>query len=108
MKLKLMPQNHNHDVHGCLTSPPILPRRVDIPLPAHGLGGRLNDMIAWCRERVAAGQWDQHDYTERKPGEMPVDYARFYLATAEAAEAFRGQCRIQRENEGVTPPLICG
>lgn len=65
------------------------PHRVDIRVPQFGLGGRLNEMHAWCAENVPAGQWDQHGYSERKPGEVPVDYARFYFESAEDAERFR-------------------
>jgi hypothetical protein len=31
------------------------PHRVDVPVPPFGLGGRLNEMLAWYREKVAAG-----------------------------------------------------
>jgi hypothetical protein len=34
-----------------------LPHRVDIPVPGTGLGRRLTDMLAWCRNHIAAGTW---------------------------------------------------
>jgi hypothetical protein len=66
-----------------------LPHHVDIPVPERSLGERLSEMIGWCRENVPSGQWAQHSHLERKHGEMPVDYARFYFATDENAARFR-------------------
>jgi hypothetical protein len=43
-------------------------------------------------ERKYPHRVEQHGHLERKPGEMPVDYARFYFASADDAEAFRRQC----------------
>src|SRR5262250_77645 len=39
------------------------PHRIDIPVPLFGMGGRLNDMRAWCAEH-SAGQWEQHGTTD--------------------------------------------
>jgi hypothetical protein len=37
------------------------PHKVDIPVPSMtGLGGRLNEMLVWSRENVAAGERAQH------------------------------------------------
>ena len=65
------------------------PHRVDVPVSVGGLGRRLDDMHAWCREHVGAGGWEQHADRKRRPGATPIDYARFYFADAEQAEAFR-------------------
>jgi len=64
------------------------PHRVDVPLPGSGLG-RLRGMLDWCGENVAAGAWDMHRHSERRKGERPVHYARFYFTTDAGAEAFR-------------------
>jgi hypothetical protein len=46
-------------------------------------------LLAWCRENVPAGTWDQHHHSERRKGEPPADFARFYFASEADAEAFR-------------------
>jgi len=46
-------------------------------------------MLACCRENFAAGTWDQHRHTERRKGEAPADFARFYFVNEADAEAFR-------------------
>jgi len=58
-------------------------------VPGSGLGQRLTDMLSWCRENVTAGAWDQHGHSERRKGEAPIDYARFYFANEADAAAFR-------------------
>ena len=63
--------------------------RVDIPVPGSGLGRRLTEMHDWCRQNVVPSGWAQHGHGERRRGERPVDFARFYLATEADAEAFR-------------------
>ena len=65
------------------------PHRVDIAVPELGLGDRLNAMHAWCYEHVTDGTWDQHHHSERRAGEQPIDYARFYFSSEADAEAFR-------------------
>jgi len=65
------------------------PHKVDIPIPTVGLGRRLADMLAWCRESLDSAEWDQHVRKEREAGEVLVDLARFYFANAADAEAFR-------------------
>jgi len=65
------------------------PHRVDVPVPGGGLGRRLTEMLEWCRENVAAGAWDHHGRSERRKGEAPADFARFYFLTEADAEAFR-------------------
>ncbi len=65
------------------------PHRVDVPVPGDGLGRRLTDMLDWCREHVAADTWGQHHHSERRKGEAPRDFARFYFVTEKDAEAFR-------------------
>jgi hypothetical protein len=65
------------------------PHRVDIRVPQFGLGGRLNEMHAWCAENLPAGQWEQHGRSKRKAGEVPVDYARLYFMNEADAAAFR-------------------
>ena len=59
-----------------------------MPVPGGGLGRRLTDMLEWCRENVPAGTWVQHHHSERRKGEQPADFARFFLYEA-VAEAFR-------------------
>lgn len=63
------------------------PYHVDVPL-RYGLR-RLRGMLDWCGENVAAGAWDMHRHSERRKGERPVDYARFYFTIDADAVAFR-------------------
>ncbi len=65
------------------------PHRVDVPVPGSGLGRRLTDMLNWCRENAPPGAWAQHHHSERRKGEAPTDFARFYFANEADAEAFR-------------------
>jgi hypothetical protein len=65
------------------------PHRVDIPVPGSGLGRRLTDMLDWCRDHVAADGWAQQGHSERRKGEVPQDYARFYFASEADTAAFR-------------------
>ncbi len=65
------------------------PHKVDIPVPGSGLGRRLTDMHAWCAANVAAGEWAEHGHSERRKGEQPADFARFYFMRESDAEAFR-------------------
>jgi len=65
------------------------PHHIDIPVPGSGLGRRLTDILDWCRENVPAGTWAQHHHSERRKGEPPADFARFYFLYEAVAEAFR-------------------
>jgi hypothetical protein len=40
------------------------PHCVDIRVPPDGLGGRLNEMLTWCRERVVLDAWAEHGHRE--------------------------------------------
>jgi len=64
-------------------------RKVDIRVPGGGLGRRLTDILDWCRENIAAGAWNEHGRSERRKGEAPADFARFYFINEAAAAAFR-------------------
>ena len=63
--------------------------RVDIRVPPHGLGQRLNEMHHWCGARLPMQAWASHGRSERVPGQVPVDYSRFYFDDEAAADAFR-------------------
>ena len=65
------------------------PHKVDIPVSGSGLGRRLTDMHAWCAANVAAGEWAAHGHQERRKGQQPADFARFYFARESDAEAFQ-------------------
>ena len=65
------------------------PHRVDIHVPAGGLGNRLNQMLAWCVMNFRAEDWDQHGASIKEPGKIPMSYAHFYFATSEDADLFR-------------------
>ena len=41
--------------------------RVDIAVPAGGLGNRLTEMLMWCRTSVPAGAWDQRGHKRANP-----------------------------------------
>jgi len=59
------------------------------PVPGGGRGRRLTDMLHWCRENVPAGTWAQHRHSERRTGEAPRNFARFYFVSEADTEAFR-------------------
>ena len=65
------------------------PHRVDVPIPAGGLGNRLTEMMMWCRQNVAVGAWAQHGRSEGNRRNRPADFARFYFVTEVDAEAFK-------------------
>ena len=67
--------------------------RVDVPVPESGLGNRLTEMHDWCREKFVIA-WAMHAHQERRKGERPVDYVRFYFESATDAEAFRRQWSV--------------
>jgi hypothetical protein len=62
------------------------PWRVDIDVPGFGLGPRLDQMHAWCRERGC--EWEQHGYQRPRPGEVPQHVVRFYFSERGDALAF--------------------
>ena len=67
---------------------------VDIPVPAEGgLGKRLDDMIVWCRDNLAADDWAQFGHSEHEPGQVPRDFVRFRFLDEGAAERFRDRWR---------------
>jgi hypothetical protein len=70
------------------------PHRVDVPVPPGGLGNRLNQMLAWCVTNIRAENWEQHGHSEKQPGQVPVDHARFYFLIAEDADLFRWRWRM--------------
>ena len=65
------------------------PHRVDIPVPRSGLGRRLTDMLQWCHAHLADDAWAEHGRSEKRKGEAPRDFSRFYFANAADAETFR-------------------
>ena len=65
------------------------PVRVDIPVPVAGFGNRLNEMEAWCRTNFHADQWAHHGHSQKEPGQIAKDYARFYFLIEADAELFR-------------------
>jgi len=68
---------------------PGAPHHFDVPVSGGGLGRRLTEMLDWCRENVLAGTWAQHHHSERRKGEAPADFARFYFMDEADAEVFR-------------------
>ena len=63
---------------------------VDIPVQAEGgLGKRLDDMIAWCRDNLATDAWAQFGHAEHEPGQAPRDFVRFLFLDEGAAERFQ-------------------
>jgi hypothetical protein len=65
------------------------PHRVDVPIPAGGLGNRLTEIMMWCRQNVPVGAWAQHGRSEGNRRNRPADFARFYFVTEVDAEAFK-------------------
>ena len=66
------------------------PVRVDIPVPpVVGLGNRIKEMEAWCRSNFHTDQWAHHNHSEKEPGQIAKDYARFYFLTEADADLFR-------------------
>jgi hypothetical protein len=66
-------------------------RNVDIAIPDSGLGRRLIEMMAWCRDRMMADEWDSHTHTQRTPAGTPITSVRFYFSTEADAAAFKKQ-----------------
>ena len=67
------------------------PYKVDIPIPMFGLGNRLNEMLQWCRVNFGAGDWAEHNHSERPISGARADFARFYFLNEADADAFRQQ-----------------
>lgn len=65
------------------------PHRIDVPVPPEGLGRRLSEMLAWCRDNVAALAWDEHGRIGRREDLSQVELARFYFMNGTDAEAFK-------------------
>jgi len=63
--------------------------RVDIPVPAGGLGDRLNAMLDWCQINIQPAGWEQHGHSIQEAAQVPKDFARFYFLTEQDAERFR-------------------
>ncbi len=77
-------QTHRRQVERRLT------HTVDIPVPAAGgLGKRLDDMIGWCADNLAADDWAQFSHVEHQPRQVPRDFVRFRFLDEGAAERFR-------------------
>ena len=66
-----------------------LPHTVDVPVPPEGFGNRINEMVAWCRDNIQPDGWENHGHSEKRPGEIARDFARFYFANAANADIFR-------------------
>ena len=67
------------------------PIKIDIAV-ACGQPWPYADMLAWCRENMAPGVWDQHGFMDRKRRDehgFPIDVSRWYFRNAADAEAFR-------------------
>ena len=62
--------------------------RVDIEVPALGLGQRLTTMLDWCGSNVSPDDWAQHGYLDMTTASRPTDYTRFYFACPVIAKIF--------------------
>jgi hypothetical protein len=72
------------------------PIKIDIPVPAYGEPWPYVEMLAWCREHVAAGAWAQHGYMDKKRRDdrgIPIDFTRWYFMDAADADAFKKRWR---------------
>ena len=69
----------------------MLPHKVDVPIPTTGIRGQLITLIGWCREHIAADDWDCHALPERRSEKSSVQHARFYFLNEVDAEAFKRQ-----------------
>jgi hypothetical protein len=65
------------------------PHQVDIPVRPPGLGGRLNEMLAWCREHFT--EWTHAGVTlpDRNERGIAIDAVRFYFMDEIAAQQFQ-------------------
>jgi hypothetical protein len=67
------------------------PIKVDVRVPGYGEPWPFAEMLAWCHEHIAKGAWDQHGHSERRKGDAPLDFARFYFLNEADAAAFDRQ-----------------
>jgi hypothetical protein len=70
------------------------PIKVDIAVPPSGEPWPFTEMLAWCQANLAVDAWAQHgfmDKTRRDEHGIPIDFARWYFANEDDAEAFRQQ-----------------
>jgi hypothetical protein len=68
------------------------PYKVDVPEPPGGFVILHERMLEWCRQSVAADNWQwfpHHDPAIRSSQGVPLRFARFYFASKADAEAFR-------------------
>ena len=65
------------------------PHKVDVPVGPLGLGNRLTVMERWLTHHVAPDQCAQHGYMDRRVGESPRDWARFYFDDEAVARRFQ-------------------
>ena len=79
--------------------------RVDIPVPATGLGPRLNWMRAWCETRLSPETWAMHGYHAGREGRRG-HLVRFYFADPDAAESFSQAWGRSCAERGEQPNVI--
>ena len=60
-------------------------RRVDIKVPAKGLGQRLGELMDWCRDCAMEEEWAHHGFMGIDTG---TDFARFYFNCPDTAAKF--------------------
>ena len=65
------------------------PFKVDVPVGPLGLGKRLTAMEDWLRCNGKPGRCAQHGHHDRKPGQTPLHWARFYFRDETIAERFQ-------------------
>ena len=68
------------------------PIKIDLRRPSIGEPWPFAEMLAWCHANIAAGNWAQHGFMDRKRRDeqgIPIDFARFYFANAADADAFK-------------------
>jgi hypothetical protein len=61
------------------------PHKVDVNVPAEGLGRRVDDMVLWCDEH-SSGAWDSYDHRSGRRS-----YVRFYFLDGALAAAFAAE-----------------
>jgi hypothetical protein len=73
------------------------PIKIDIRVPPAGEPWQYTQMLRWCRENVATGEWQQHGYmdkTRRDEHGIPIDYTRWYFMNEADAAAFKQRWAI--------------
>ena len=65
--------------------------QVEVTVPGHGLGLRLNRMIRWCRRNCGRGSWDWYAVSAVHRSSDIGDNICFYFGAREQAEAFQKQ-----------------